>query len=110
MIDARAAIRTIETNRDRLMGIKVRVNGKHSDLSHDLEVMKTAREVANAVGLPIMMHWSVEPDLLATLKRGDILAHPFNPPSPNPSNLFDADAPQAEKPLPHTLPSTHPSN
>jgi dihydroorotase len=103
MIDSRAAIRTIETNRDRLMGIKVRVNGKHSDLAHDLEVMKTAREVADATGLPIMMHWSVEPDLLAMLKRGDILAHPFNPPSPNSSNLFGADGPQAEKVLPQIL-------
>ena len=103
MIDARAAIRTIGMNRDRLLGIKVRVNGKHSDLAHDLEVMKTAREVADATGLPIMMHWSVEPDLLAILKKGDILAHPFNPPSPNSSNLFGADGPQAEKVLPQIL-------
>ena len=103
MIDARAAIRTIEANRDRLLGVKVRVNGKHSDLQHDIEVMKTAREVADATGTRIMMHWSVEPDLLAILKRGDILAHPFNPPSPNSSNLFGADGPQAEKVLPQIL-------
>ena len=79
------------------------MNGKHSDLSHDLEVMKTAREVADATGLPIMMHWSVEPDLLAMLKRGDILAHPFNPPSPNSANLFGADGTQADKVLPQIL-------
>lgn len=103
MIDARAAIRTIGANRDRILGIKVRVNGRHSDLSHDLEVMKTAREVADATGLPIMMHWSVEPDLLAMLKRGDILAHPFNPPSPNSANLFGADGTQADKVLPQIL-------
>ena len=103
MIDARAAIRTIGANRDRILGIKVRVNGKHSDLSHDLEVLKTAREVADATGLPIMMHWSVEPDLLAMLKRGDILAHPFNPPSPNSANLFGADGTQADKVLPQIL-------
>jgi dihydroorotase len=103
MIDARAAIRTIGNNRDRILGIKVRVNGKHSDLSHDLEVMKTAREVADATGVPIMMHWSVEPELLAMLKKGDILAHPFNPPSPNSSNLFGADGPQADKVLPQIL-------
>src|SRR5262245_32251509 len=106
MIDARAAIRTITTNRDRIMGVKVRVNGKRSDLAHDLEVMKTAREVADSTGLPIMMHWSVEPDapaMLAMLKKGDILAHPFNPPSPNSSNLFGADGPQAEKVLPQIL-------
>jgi dihydroorotase len=103
MIDSRAAIRTIESNRDRIMGVKVRVNGKHSDLAHDLEVMKTAREVADATGLPIMMHWSVEPDLLALLKKGDILTHPFNPPSPNSSNLFGADGPQADKVVPQIL-------
>jgi dihydroorotase len=103
MLDSRAAIRTIESNRDRIMGVKVRVNGKHSDLAHDLEVMKTAREVADATGLPIMMHWSVEPDLLALLKKGDILTHPFNPPSPNSSNLFGADGPQADKVVPQIL-------
>ena len=103
MIDARAAIRTIEANRDRLLGIKVRVNGKHSDLAHDIEVLKTAREVSDATGLPIMMHWSVEPDLLGMLKKGDILAHPFNPPSPNSSNLFGADGPQSDTVLPQIL-------
>ena len=50
-----------------------------------------------------MMHWSVEPELLAILKRGDILAHPFNPPSPNSSNLFGGDGPQADKVLPQIL-------
>jgi dihydroorotase len=103
MIDSRAAIRKIGANRERILGIKVRVNGKHSDLAHDLEVMKVAREVADATGVPIMMHWSVEPELLATLKKGDILAHPFNPPSPNSSNLFGADGPQADKVLPQIL-------
>ena len=103
MIDARAATRVISQHRDRILGVKVRVNGKHSDLPHDLEVMKTAREVSDATGLPIMMHWSVEPDLLATLRRGDILAHPFNPPSANQANLFGADGAQADKVLPQIL-------
>jgi dihydroorotase len=103
MIDARAAIRTILANRDRLLGIKVRVAGRHGDLAHDLEVMKTAREVADATRLPIMMHWSVEPELLAMLKKGDILAHPFNPPSANSSNLFGTGGQQAETVLPQIL-------
>ena len=64
--------------------------------------MKIAREVGDATGLPIMLHWTVEPDLLALLKRGDILAHPFNPPSPNSSNLFGGDT-QADKVLPQIL-------
>src|SRR5262245_16010305 len=81
MINAAAAIRIINLNRDRLLGVKVRVNGRHSDLAHDIEVLKAAREVADATGTVIMLHWTTEPDLLNILKRGDILAHPFNPPS-----------------------------
>lgn len=103
MINVRAAIRTINANRDRILGVKVRVNGKKSDLEHDLEVMKSAREVADATGLPIMMHWSVEPRLLAMLKKGDILAHPFNPPSANSANLFGADGQQSDTVLPQIL-------
>lgn len=103
MIDPKAAIRVIEANRDCILGLKVRVNGKHSDLAHDVEVMKTARAVADATGLPIMMHWSNEPDLLAILKKGDILAHPFNPPSPNTSNLFGGEGAQGDKVLPQIL-------
>jgi dihydroorotase len=104
MINPAASIRTIEQNRDRIVGIKVRVNGKKGDLSHDLEVMKSARQVADATGVPIMMHWSVEPELLATLKRGDILTHPMNPQSMNSSNLFGNDVdPQADKVLPQIL-------
>jgi dihydroorotase len=104
MINARSAIQTITNNRDRIVGVKVRIRGTHADLAHDLEVMKTAREVADATGLPIMMHWSVEPDLLNVLKKGDILAHPFNPPSANSSNIFGAGADgQADKVLPQIL-------
>ncbi|MGE3509313.1 MAG: amidohydrolase family protein [Vicinamibacterales bacterium] len=103
MVDARAAIRTINANRDRILGVKVRVNGRHEDLQHDLGVMKVAREVADATGLPIMMHWSVERELLAMLKKGDILAHPFNPSSTFSANLFGADGQQAETVLPAIL-------
>jgi dihydroorotase len=103
MIDARAAIRTINANRDRILGIKVRVNGRHGDLQHDLGVLKVVREVADAVGLPVMMHWSTERELLAMLKKGDILAHPFNPASTNSANLFGSDGQQADKVLPEIL-------
>ena len=104
MINPAASIRTIEQNRDRIVGIKVRVNGKKSDLSHDLEVLKSARQVADATGLPIMLHWSVEPELLAMLKKGDVLTHPMNPPSMNSSNLFGNDVdPQSDKVLPQIL-------
>jgi dihydroorotase len=103
LIDAKAARRVIDENRDLILGIKVRVRGKHSDLAHDVEVMKTAREVADATGVPIMLHWTDEPDVLAILKKGDILTHPFNPPTPNSSNLLGGELVQGDKVLPQIL-------
>jgi dihydroorotase len=103
LLDQKAAIGVIEANRDVILGVKVRVNGRHSDLAHDIEVMRAARAVADATGLPIMMHWSNEPDLLAIMKRGDILTHPFNPPSPNSANLLGADGTQSDKVLSQIL-------
>jgi dihydroorotase len=103
LINTRAALRVIEAHRDLILGIKVRVRGKHEDLAHDISIMKTAREVADATGVPIMMHWSTEPELLATMKSGDILAHPFNPPSENTSNVFGGGTDRADTVLPQIL-------
>jgi dihydroorotase len=91
MLDVKAAIAAIEQNRDLILGLKVRVNGVHAELKHDIEALKRAREVADATQVPIMLHWTNEPDLLAILKRGDILAHPFNPPDPRWSNLVGGE-------------------
>jgi dihydroorotase len=91
LVDAKAALATIEQNRSIILGIKVRIHGRHDDLARDIEVMKQARQVADAAGVPIMMHWSNEPDLIALLKRGDILTHPYNPSSPNSSNLVGGE-------------------
>src|SRR6187549_3592870 len=88
LINPGAAGRIINQHRDRILALKVRINGKHDELAHDLEVLKRAREAADAAGLPIMMHWTTERDLLALLKRGDILTHPFNIPNGNQDNLF----------------------
>ena len=101
LIDTRAALGVIEENRDLILGIKVRVRGRHDDLAHDISIMKTAREIADANGMPIMMHWSTEPELLAIMKSGDILTHPFNP--PNRSNIFGSEMTQADTVLPQIL-------
>ncbi len=45
----------------------------------------------------------MEPDLLNVLKKGDVLAHPFNPPTAGSSNLFGAGMEQADKVLPQIL-------
>jgi dihydroorotase len=88
VINPKAAIRVINENKDRIVGIKVRINGKHDELEHDAEVLKRARSAADETGLPIMMHWTNERDLLSLLKRGDVLTHPFNIPNGNQDNLF----------------------
>jgi len=88
LVDPRAAIRTIEQNRDLILGIKVRINGRHEELQHDIEMLKRAREASDATNVPIMMHWTHEPDLLNLLKAGDILTHPFNP-SPGLGGILD---------------------
>jgi dihydroorotase len=103
LINKETALRTIEANRDLILGIKVRVRGKHSDLAHDIGVLKQARQVADAAGIPIMMHWSNEPDLLALLKRGDILCHPYNPSSADFANAFGADGNHGEKVVPQII-------
>jgi dihydroorotase len=87
-INAKAAIRVINEHKDRILAIKVRINGNPNEVEHDAEVLTRARSASDETGLPIMMHWTNEAKLLALLKRGDILTHPFNIPTPNQSNLF----------------------
>jgi dihydroorotase len=103
MTSAPAAIRTITNNRDRILGVKVRVNGRKQDLARDLEVLKVARQITDATGTVIMLHWTTDPELLSILKRGDILTHPFNPASNRDANVFGADGAQADKVLPQIL-------
>jgi dihydroorotase len=90
-INAKAAIRVINEHKDRILAIKVRINGNPKEVEHDAEVLTRARSAADETGLPLMVHWTNEPKLLAILKRGDILTHPFNIPTPNQSNLFGGE-------------------
>jgi dihydroorotase len=87
MIDPKAAIETIEANRPIILGIKVRIFGRDEDVDHDIGVLQKAREAADATSLPIMLHWTNEPRLLALLRKGDILVHPFNPMAAGPHCL-----------------------
>ena len=103
LINIDAARAVIAEHRDLILGLKVRVRGRHEDLEHDISVMTTARELADEMGIPIMMHWSIEPDLLAILKRGDILTHPFNPVSQNNANVFGSGTTQADEVRPQIL-------
>jgi len=101
-INPKAAIRAINDNKDKIVAIKVRINGDHNELAHDLEVLKRARQAADETGLPIMLHWTTDRELLALLKRGDILTHTFTIPTPRVDNIFGGPN-QADKVLPQIL-------
>src|SRR5437762_1175890 len=78
--DPKAAIRTIEQNRDVILGIKIRLTRNIAG-DHDLKALALAREAADAVRLPVMAHiggsFSPLPDILAMLKAGDVITHSF---------------------------------
>ena len=74
----RVAIKTIEQNRDVILGVKIRLTNNIAG-DHDLEALKLAREAADAVKLPITVHIGgthakIE-DIVAMLKRGDVITH-----------------------------------
>jgi dihydroorotase len=74
------AIRTIEQNRDVILGVKVRLTQNIAG-DHDLQALKLAREASDAVRLPLMVHiggtHSPLPAILAMLKKGDVITHSF---------------------------------
>jgi dihydroorotase len=78
------AIATIERHRDVLLGVKVRLtrNAIVGEAA-GIRPLHLAREAADAVGLPIMVHpqgaWcdSLD-DILAVMRTGDILTHCFH--------------------------------
>lgn len=73
----------IEKHRDRLLGVKVRMTNKLIQPSAGIRPLFLAREAADAVKLPIMVHpnsaWcnSID-DILAVMKAGDMLTHCFH--------------------------------
>src|SRR5215471_19367716 len=88
-VDVAAARAAIERHRDVVIGIKARLS-KNVAGNNDLEALKRAQSVARPLGIPIMIHMgqtvSPLPDLLAVLKRGDIVTHMYAPP---PNGIFD---------------------
>jgi dihydroorotase len=74
------AIRTIEQNRDVILGVKIRLT-RNITGDHDLKALGLAREAADAVRLPLMVHiggsFSPLPKILAMMKKGDIITHSF---------------------------------
>jgi dihydroorotase len=78
------AVGMIEQHRDVILGVKVRLT-RHSIVSEasGIRPLHLAREAADAVGLPIMVHpqdaWCESlDDILAVMQAGDVLTHCFH--------------------------------
>jgi dihydroorotase len=73
-------VKTIEQNRDRILGVKIRLTENISG-RHDLAALRLAREAADAVRLPLMAHiggtFSTLPKILELLRPGDVITHTF---------------------------------
>jgi len=73
-----SALEVIEKNRNIIVGIKVRA---YTGLK-GIKPIQKARELADLVNLPIMVHLAPPPpefsEILPYLKRGDIITHPYH--------------------------------
>ena len=74
-------MRTIERNRDVILGVKVRLSRNIAG-ENDLKALHLAREAADAVKLPLMAHigdtHTPLEDLLPVLRQGDVITHCFH--------------------------------
>jgi dihydroorotase len=74
-----SAAEVVEMHRDVIVGIKVRM---YTGLT-TLAPMSSARELADAVGLPLVVHTAKAPpsfaDILAYLRAGDVVTHMYHP-------------------------------
>lgn len=85
MLPVDRCVSKIEANRDRIVGVKVRIGGPVTG-KLELGALELALEAAEAVGLPLMTHIGTAPpsyaDVVSMLRPGDILTHCFRP-APN---------------------------
>ena len=76
-----ATIKVIEENRDVILGIKLFVAGNMVG-QYGLGLLQVAREIADRVQLPIMVHIGFSPpslvEILSLLRQGDIVTHSFH--------------------------------
>ncbi len=78
--DVEAAVRTIEDNRDVIVGMKVRMT-PNIEGGRDREALALALEACGATGLPLMVHIGGSPsplsELLRMLRPGDVVTHAY---------------------------------
>ena len=80
-IDRAKALQSIEAHRDLIRGVKVRLSRQQVGANARIALL-TARETAEAAGLPLMVHVGDTPipldDILRELRPGDVLTHCFH--------------------------------
>lgn len=78
--DVELAARLVEANRDLILGIKARIDGR-TTRGVGLRPLELARELADGLKLPLMVHIGSGPPTIgqvaALLRPGDILTHCF---------------------------------
>jgi dihydroorotase len=78
--DEKKCLECIKSNRDLVVGIKVRLSEKASG-SMGVAPLIAAKRCAKELGLPVMLHFGRPPpslpELLPYLEKGDILTHSF---------------------------------
>ena len=76
------AVEVTRANRDTIAGIKVRV-GMHASQNSGTIPLDIARQVADEVGVPMMVHIDTPPptleEVLNRMRPGDVLTHCFRP-------------------------------
>ncbi len=82
LMDPVTAVEVAESNRDMIVGIKVRL-GRHASGIHGFTPYEYARQVAEQTGLPMMVHIDEPPPsyeaVVERLRPGDVLTHCFRP-------------------------------
>jgi dihydroorotase len=82
LMAAREAVAVARANPDVIVGIKVRI-GRHASGASGIQPLDVALDVADATGLPLMVHIDEPPptyaDVVSRLRSGDILTHCFRP-------------------------------
>ncbi len=82
-VDVKEATRVIEANRDKILGIKIRLSDNlAAGGQNEMPALLRAREAADAVGLPVMIHTPLSSlsmqQILNELRPGDVLTHSFH--------------------------------
>jgi dihydroorotase len=82
LMDPVTAAEVADTNRDVIVGIKVRV-GRHASGDQGVAPLDIALQVAEETGLSLMAHIDEPPpsyeEVIARLRPGDVLTHAFRP-------------------------------